>query len=62
MESVVGHAVKSPVPSVAFTQTLAGELKPMGVVNKAIQDRVGQSGVPNQVMPRVHGNLARHYG
>ncbi len=34
----------------------------MGIVNETIEDRVGQSGVPNQVMPCIHGNLAGHDG
>jgi hypothetical protein len=41
-----------------LTQTLAGEIDAIGVVNDAVEDGVGERRNPDQVMPAVHGNLA----
>src|SRR5215217_3169426 len=45
-----------------LAQGLATELRAMGVVDDAIQDRVAKGGVSDQVMPPVHGNLAGDQG
>jgi hypothetical protein len=40
-------------------QTFAGEFDAMGVVDEAIQDRVGVGGVAYRLMPAIHGKLGR---
>jgi hypothetical protein len=37
---------------------VAGEIDAVRVVDDAIQDRVGVSGLTDQLMPFVHGDLA----
>jgi len=39
-------------------QAVAGEIDAVRVVNDAIHDRVGISGIGNYVVPFVHGDLA----
>jgi hypothetical protein len=41
-----------------FAQTLAGQLDPIGVVNDAVEDGVGEGRNADQIMPSVDGNLA----
>src|SRR3954447_17237156 len=60
MESGAGRAVKSADAGVVLAQALARELEPVSVVDQAIQNRVGESGIADEVMPGVHGNLAGH--
>jgi hypothetical protein len=44
----------SAFPFPVAPQTLAGQFDAMGVVNEAVQDRVGVSGVPDdRMMPRL---------
>src|SRR4051795_13638999 len=45
-----------------LAQTVAAELQAMGIVNDAIQDGVGQGGIPDQGMPAVHWGLAGDQG
>src|SRR5262249_8873671 len=40
------------------SQALAGEIDAMGVVNKAVEDRVGISRIANERMPFIDGDLA----
>ena len=41
-----------------FAQALAGQLNSIGVVNDAIEDRIGERGNADQIVPTIHGNLA----
>ena len=45
-----------------FAQRLAAELEAVGVVHDAIQDRVGERGLADQVVPAIHGNLTGDQG
>src|SRR4051794_3824770 len=45
-----------------LAQAVAAELQAMSIVNDAIQDGVGQSGIPDQGMPAVHRDLAGYQG
>jgi hypothetical protein len=40
------------------SQTLAGEIDAMGVVNEVIKDSIGISRVANERMPFIDGDLA----
>jgi hypothetical protein len=53
--SLFGLPVSDPA------QAFAGEVDPVGVVNKPIQDGVGIGWVPNNFMPTVHGKLRRNH-
>jgi len=44
--------------SLLFAERIAAQLDAMGVVDDAIEDRVGQSWIADQVMPAVHWDLA----
>lgn len=43
--------------SARAAQALAAEFDAMGVMDEAIQDRVGVGGVANNLMPSYHGEL-----
>src|ERR1051325_8843653 len=45
-----------------LAQTVAAELQAMGIVNDAIQDRIGQGGISDKGMPTVHRDLAGDQG
>src|SRR4051795_6614018 len=45
-----------------LAQTVAAELQAMGIVNDAVEDRVGQGGIPDQGMPVIHRDLACDQG
>ena len=45
-----------------LAQTVAAELQAMGIVNDAVEDRVGQGGISDQGMPAVHRDLAGDQG
>src|SRR4051795_848159 len=45
-----------------LAQAVAAELQAMGIVNDAVEDRVGQSGISDQGMPAVHRDLAGDQG
>src|SRR6187551_3602165 len=45
-----------------LAQTVTAELQAVGIVNDAVEDRVGQSGIPDQGMPAVHRDLAGDQG
>jgi hypothetical protein len=41
-----------------LAQTLAGEFDAIGVVDDAVENGVGESWDPDQIMPAIDGNLA----
>ena len=45
-----------------LAQAVAAELQAMGVVNDAVEDRLGQGGIPDQGIPTVHRELAGDQG
>ncbi|MHC2380078.1 hypothetical protein ACVIU7_007966 [Bradyrhizobium liaoningense] len=50
-------AVKGDGFGAAFSHAFSGELEAVGVVDEAIENGVGDRGVPNGSMPGVHGEL-----
>ncbi|RKT42987.1 hypothetical protein BDD21_0291 [Thiocapsa rosea] len=52
-----GYARRQP-PGVAFAHRLAFEGDPVGVVDQAVEDRIGEGGIPDQVMPMFDRQLA----
>ena len=44
--------------SAPFAKALAGEIDAISVVNHTVQDRVGERGISDDLVPAVHGNLA----
>lgn len=44
------------------THGFAGEFDPVCVVNEAVQDGIGVSGIPDQIEPACHGDLAGDHG
>ena len=44
--------------SLLFAERIAAQLDAMGVVDDAVEDRVGKSWIADQVVPAVHWNLA----
>ncbi|BBZ91892.1 hypothetical protein BRDID11004_69210 [Bradyrhizobium diazoefficiens] len=49
-------AVKGDGFGAAFSHAFSGELEAVGVVDEAIENGVGDRGVPNGSMPGVHGS------
>ena len=56
--SGVWGGVKSLIAGVLFSHAFSGELKAVSIVNEAVQDRVAEGGVADDVMPMFHGDLA----
>ena len=60
---VRGHgAVKSRRRACAgcfFAEALPGELDAVGIVDEAIEDRVGNRWISDDFVPAVHGDLSR---
>jgi len=50
-------AVKGDGFGAAFSHAFSGELEAVGVVDEAIENGVGDRGVPNGSMPGIHGEL-----
>jgi hypothetical protein len=50
-------AVKGDGFGAAFSRAFSGELEAVGVVDEAIENGVGDRGVPNGSMPGIHGEL-----
>ena len=42
----------------SFAQALAGEFDPVGVVDEAIEDGVGDGGIADDFVPAIDGHLA----
>ncbi len=45
--------------SLGPAQAFAGQLDAMGVVNEAVQDRIGVGGIADDLVPAIHGELGR---
>src|SRR5712671_2194129 len=60
--SGVWGGVKSLIAGVLFSHAFSGELKAVSVVNEAIQDRVAEGGVADDVVPVFDGDLAGNNG
>ena len=46
------------IAGVLFSHAFSGELKAVSIVNEAVQDRVAEGGVPYDVVPVFHRDLA----
>lgn len=58
MGSGGGFGVKSRASGGSFSHALSAELEAVRVVNEAVQDGVGESGIADRVMPALHRELA----
>ncbi len=56
--SGVWGGVKSLIAGVLLSHAFSGELKAVSVVNDAVQDRVAEGGVADDVVPMFDGDLA----
>ena len=57
----IGVIVRSShgvLPSLLFSNGFASELDPVGVVDDAVEDGVGQGGITDQIVPPVDRDLA----
>jgi hypothetical protein len=45
-----------------FAQGIAAQLKAVGAMDDAVQDRVGEGRLADQVVPTVHGDLGGDQG
>jgi hypothetical protein len=50
------------ITGVLFSHAFSGELKAVSVVNEAVQDRVAQGGIADDVVPMFDGDLAGNDG
>jgi hypothetical protein len=55
---VIGRSSHHVLPSLLFSEGFAPELDPMGVVDDAIEDGVGQGRIADQIMPSIDRDLA----
>ena len=46
------------IAGVLFSHAFSGELKAVSIVNEAVQDRVAEGGVTDDVVPMFDGDLA----
>ena len=46
------------IAGVLLSHAFSGELKAMSIMNEAVQDRVAEGGVTDDVVPMFHGDLA----
>src|SRR6266478_367341 len=60
--SGVWGGVKSLTAGVLLSHAFSGELKTVSVVNEAVQDRVAEGGVADDVVPMFDGDLAGNDG
>src|SRR6202022_3199633 len=60
--SGVWGGVKSLTAGVVLSHAFSGELKTVSVVNEAVQDRVAEGGVADDVVPMFDGDLAGNDG
>src|ERR1700687_5875430 len=60
--SGVWGGVKSLAAGVVLSHAFSGELKTVSVVNEAVQDRVAEGGVADDVVPMFDGDLAGNDG
>ena len=58
LSSVAVMAAGSIVSAALILRRRAVEFEPVGVVNDTIQDRIAESGLPDDLMPGWHGELA----
>ena len=56
--SGVWGGVKSLMAGNLFSHAFSDELKAVGIVNEAVQDRVAEGGVTYDVVPMFYGDLA----
>ncbi|EGV20644.1 hypothetical protein ThimaDRAFT_0422 [Thiocapsa marina 5811] len=55
---LLGGYARRQRPGVAFAHRLAFEGDPVGVVDQSVEDRIGEGGIPDQVVPMLEGQLA----
>src|SRR5271155_969868 len=60
--ATAGQSSHGVLLSLLFSQRWAAQLNAMRVVDDAVQDRIGQSGIADQVVPAVHRDLAGDQG
>lgn len=46
------------IAGVLFSHAFSGELKAVSIVNEAVQDRIAEGGIADDLMPVFHGDLA----
>ena len=46
------------IAGVLFSHAFSGELKAVSIVNEAVQDRVAEGGIADDLVPVFHGDLA----
>ena len=56
--SGVWGGVKSLIAGILRSHAFSGELKAVSIVNEAIQDRVAEGGITDDVVPMFHRDLA----
>ena len=55
--SGVWGGVKSLIAGVLLSHAFSGELKAVSIVNEAVQDRVAEGGITDDIVPMFDGDL-----